>query len=193
MPAIPRLDEHDTALLVVDVQERLMPTLASAEALVENVLVLVEMAEALGLPAIVTEQYPRGLGPTVGSIARRLGPSVRRVTKSRFSALVPEVEDALGAWRRSEVLVCGIEAHVCVLQTVLDLTASGRTAFVATDAVTAGQTWQIAPALRRMERAGAVPTGVLSAMYELLGTKEHPAFATCLALAKRIRPLPARP
>jgi nicotinamidase-related amidase len=85
------------------------------------------------------------------------------------------------------VLVCGVEAHVCVLQTVLDLQAGGRQAFVCTDAVSASQRDQIQPALARMGAAGAVMTGVLSAMYELLGDCANENFRACLELAKSIQ------
>jgi len=184
---VPRLVADDVAVLVIDVQERLLPTIVNGEAVAHNAGVLLAVADALDLPAVATEQYPRGLGRTVEAVARHLRPDAPRVEKTRFSALVPDVESFLLTTRRQTVLVAGIEAHVCVLQTVLDLLASGRQAFVVTDAVSAGQGGQVAPALRRMERAGAVPTGVLSATYELLGDKEHPAFARCLALAKSLR------
>jgi hypothetical protein len=85
------------------------------------------------------------------------------------------------------VLVCGVEAHVCVLQSVLDLVAAGWTVFYATDAISSGQVDQVAPAFRRMERAGALPTGTLGAMYELMGDAAHPAFKDILALAKQVQ------
>ena len=97
------------------------------------------------------------------------------------------VIDQFQAWNRGSVLVCGIEAHVCVLQSVLDLQESGRQCFVCTDAVSSSQREQIGPALTRMERAGAVSTGVMSALYELLIDSSHPAFKACLDLAKAIR------
>lgn len=183
---IPRLDVKDTTLLVIDVQERLLPTLPRPQALAQNCGVLLAAAEVLDLPAIVTEQYPRGLGPTVPEVTRRMPPGTPRIEKTRFSALVPEVAQQLDASGRRSVLVCGIEAHICVLQTVLDLQAGGYQAFVATDAVSAGQAHQIPPAFARMQAAGAVLTGVLSAMYELLRDKQHPAFGRCLELAKAV-------
>jgi nicotinamidase-related amidase len=96
------------------------------------------------------------------------------------------VHDQLLDWRRTSVLICGVEAHVCVLQTVLDLQASGRQAFVCTDAVSASQHEQIQPAYQRMTRAGASLTGVLSAMYELMEDSTHPSFRACLELAKAV-------
>ena len=109
-----------------------------------------------------------------------------RIEKTRFSAAVEIVLDLLQSWRRTSVLLCGIEAHVCIMQTALDLQAAGRQCFVVSDAISATQTDQIAPALRRMEAAGAVTTGVMSAMYELLADARHPARRACVELAKAI-------
>ncbi|HRP64374.1 MAG TPA: isochorismatase family protein, partial [Phycisphaerales bacterium] len=104
----------------------------------------------------------------------------------RVSALLERVDQHLIRWNRRSVLIAGVEAHVCVLQTVLDLHATGRQCFVCTDAVSAGQRHQIPHALRRMERAGAVLTGVLSALYEMLADSTHPSFRACLSLAKEL-------
>jgi nicotinamidase-related amidase len=183
---VQRLTISSTALLVIDVQDRLMPTIHRAERLVNNCTVLCRAAPVLGVPVIATEQYVRGLGPTVPQVRASLPDGALVVQKTRFSAAVDEVRTALRAQARPNVLVCGIEAHVCVLQTVLDLCAGGWNVFCATDAISAGQANQIDPAFRRMERAGAVPTGVLSALYELMGDAEHPKFKECLGLAKQV-------
>lgn len=183
---IPRMTTADTALLVIDMQERLLPTIVDREKLITNCAILLSMAGELRLPAMVTEQYVKGLGRTVDEVAAAMPDPSQRVEKTCFSGLIDLVDERISEWRRPNILVCGIEAHVCVLQTVLDLQASGRQAWVATDAISASQRDQIAPALRRMERAGAVPTGVLSAMYELMGDSRHPAFKACLTLAKRV-------
>jgi len=111
----------------------------------------------------------------------------RRVEKTQFSALVDVVEERLQGWARDSVIICGIEAQICVLQTVLDLQAAGRQCFVCIDAVSASQREQVRPAFDRMSRAGAVMTGVISVMYELLGDAKHPGFRSCLDLAKMIQ------
>ena len=183
---IARLVPDRAVLLVVDIQQRLMPTLTDAGRLTANSAALLRMADALSVPVVVTEQNPRGLGPTVEEVARELPSSAMRVEKTVFSAFVEEVKSTLLGLGRPEVLVCGIEAHVCVLQSVLDLLANGFRPFVVTDAISAGQRDQIAPALRRMEAAGAVPTGVVSAMYELMHDARHPAFRRCLEVAKGV-------
>jgi nicotinamidase-related amidase len=183
----PRLHTNDTALLVIDVQDRLMPTLIDRDRLINNCALLLRMAGELAMPYLVTEQNPRGLGRTVQTVAAAMADQSRRIEKTRFSACIDLVEQQLDAWSKGTVLVCGIEAHVCVLQTVLDLHATGRQCFVCTDAISASQREQIAPAIRRMERAGAIMTGVMSAMYELLADSSDPRFRTCLDLAKSIR------
>lgn len=183
---IPRLDITSAAVLVIDVQERLMPTIVDRAKIESNCALLLQMARELDLPAMVTEQYVKGLGRTVDTVARAMTDPSWRIEKTQFSALIDLVDERLTEWRRPLVLVAGVEAHVCVLQTVLDLQATGRQAFVVTDAVSAGQRDQIAPALQRMTRAGAVLTGVVSAMYELMQDARHPAFRACLELAKQV-------
>ncbi len=183
---IPRLQIDRVALLVIDLQERLLPTIVDRHQVVRNAEILIRMAELLELPYLVTEQYPAGLGRTVESIAAAMPDRSQRVEKTRFSALVDVVEERLARWRRTQIILCGVEAHVCVLQTALDLQASGRQCFVCVDAVSASQREQIQPACQRMTRAGAVLTGVISVMYELLGDSRHPAFRGCLELAKRV-------
>ena len=183
---IPRLRAEDTALLVIDLQEKLMPTIVDRQQVTNNAAVLIRMAEVLQMPYLITEQYPLGLGRTVETVANAMPDRSRRVEKTRFSAMVDVVEDELRRWRRSSVIVCGVEAHVCVLQTVLDLHATGRQAFICTDAVSASQREQIGHAFDRMSAAGAIRTGVLSILYELLGDSTHRHFGACLELAKAV-------
>jgi len=183
---IPRLRIDDTALIVVDVQERLMPSIVDRHRVIANSAILVRMATELGMPHVVTEQYPRGLGRTVQDITSAMADQSRRIEKTRFSAVIELVQQQLDGWNRGTVLLAGVEAHVCVLQTALDVLAGGRQCFVCSDAVSASQHDQIPHAIRRWERAGAVTTGVLSAMYELLGDARHEAFEACLELAKAV-------
>jgi nicotinamidase-related amidase len=189
---IPRLRPDACSLLVIDVQERLLPTIADGEAIAHNCGLLAAGAAALGLPILVTEQYVKGLGPTVAAITGRLPPRTPRVEKTRFSAVVPETERFLREHRRPSVLVCGVEAQVCVLQTTLDLLARGWSVFLATDAISSGQPDQIGPALARMHAAGATFSGTLGALYELVGDAADPRFKAILPLAKDVRP-PRRP
>ncbi|MEY3022247.1 MAG: hypothetical protein RIS86_1445 [Planctomycetota bacterium] len=185
---IPRLALERTALLVIDVQERLLPTIHDADRVVANCAAALELSRALGLPAIVTEQYVKGLGHSAPAISTAAAGHATVVEKTRFSALVPEVAALLSARRCDDVLICGVEAHVCVQQTVLDLLATGRQPWLLTDAISAGRPDQIAPAFRRQERAGAIPSGVLGAAYEILGDASHPLFKAVLGLVKTLVP-----
>jgi len=173
---------------VIDVQDRLLPTIFDGERVVANCTSALEVARVLGLPAIVTEQYTKGLGHSAPAIAAAAAGHAKVFEKTRFSALIPEVDALLSARRCDDVLICGVEAHVCVQQTVLDLLATGRQPFLLTDAISAGRPDQIMPAFRRMERAGATPSGVLGAAYELLGDASHPQFRAVLGVVKTLRP-----
>lgn len=185
--AISRLHPDTTVLIVIDIQEHLVSTIIDRDRLVTNSAIMLRVASELGIPYFVTEQYPQGLGRTVDEIATAMTDPSRRVEKTRFSAAVDVITDQLATWRRSSVIICGIEAQVCVLQTVLDLQHLGYHCFLCTDAISAGQHGQIAPAIRRMERAGAIPSGVLSIMYELMGGSKHSSFRALLELAKQVK------
>ncbi len=184
---IPRLSPSNTVLLVIDIQEAFAGHIDDLERVATNASILGRAARALSIPVIVTEHYPKGLGRTLAEVREALPAGTPTFEKTRFSAAVPEVNHALLRLGRPNVLLCGLEAHVCVMQSALDLLAAGIQSFHATDAIGAGQPMQIAPAFRRMERSGSVPTGTLAAIYEWLGDATHPAFRECLALAKMVR------
>jgi nicotinamidase-related amidase len=184
---IPRLRIDDAALLVVDMQERLLPTIVDADRVIDNCAITLRLAAELGFPYLVTEHCPGNLGRTVEPIQEAMVDRSARVEKTRFSAAIDLVQDQLRAWRRTNVLIGGIEGHVCVLQSVLDLQAAGRQCFVLSDAVGCSQPSQLPFALRRMEAAGAIITGVMSTLYELLTDARHPSLRACIELAKQIR------
>ena len=143
-----------SALLLVDLQERLQPAINEAAQVLEASLWLTRVAQRLDVPVICTEQYPRGLGPTL-PVLRGLLPDGCVVEKIHFSAVA---EGSL--WRgsggdRAQFVVAGTEAHVCVLQTVLDLLAAGRRVFVVEDAVGSRRSADKALALARMRSHGA--------------------------------------
>lgn len=183
--AIPRLHSEDTVLLVIDIQERLMPTIDDRADLLATVGVLADFAGLLEIPIAVTEQYVRGLGSTVDALESPLR-DAPRFEKTRFSGVVPEVLEHLRGHRRPNVLVCGIEAHVCVLQTTLDLVAAGFVPWLVTDGISGSDRSQMGVAIDRMVGAGAIRTGAMSAIYEILGDASHPGFKQALELAKRL-------
>lgn len=184
---IPRLRIDDTLLLVIDIQERFAQSVHGWEPLVHNAAILCRAMGALGVPAIATEQNPKGLGHTVGSVREALPAGTPMFTKTRFSSVTPEVASAIAGLHRGTVLVCGIEAHVCVLQTTLDLLAGGRQVFLASDCISAAQPAQVPHAFARMQRAGAITSGALSAIYELMGDAAHPRFKACLEMVKGLQ------
>ena len=182
------LDPAATALLVVDVQERFRDAIPEFDVMVAACVRLARTFRLLGLPIIVTEQYPKGLGHTVREIAEALreGSSQQVVLeKTTFSSFGCEgVPEKLRELRSCSVLVSGIETHVCVNQTVHDLLHERYSVHVAADAVRSRHALDHASALRKMERSGAVLTTAEMAAFELMRDARHPRFKEVQALFK---------
>ena len=174
MPHPTQMSAADTALLVIDVQEKLLPLIPDARAVVRNAAFLVDAAKLLGMPVQATEQYPRGLGATAPELAARLP---ERPDKTAFSCCaIPAVVEALHRGACPKVVLAGLETHVCVLNTALDLLALDFRVYVAIDAVGARFRVDHATALRRMEQAGAVLTTSEGCVFEWVGGAGHPRF-----------------
>jgi nicotinamidase-related amidase len=169
------LERGRTALVVIDVQEAFAKAVEGFEQVARQSAILVRGAAALGLPVIVTEQYPRGLGDTVEEVREALGEDAPRLPKTVFSAARAEGFDLAG---RDQVLVCGIETHVCVNQTVHDLLGQGVEAHVAVDAFGSRSAANRELGLRKMAESGAIPTSVETALFELLGAAGSDEFKT---------------
>jgi nicotinamidase-related amidase len=163
--SVGKLHPERAALLVIDVQEAFRKVVPAFDDVARASAALVRGAEAVGVPISVTEQYPQGLGSTAPEVADALPADVEPIEKVCFSA--PEAGFELGG--REQVLVCGIEAHVCVNQTVLDLLAKGVEVHVAHDAVASRFEENQEIALNKAARAGAVITSVETALFELVG------------------------
>jgi nicotinamidase-related amidase len=163
------LARERTALVVVDVQEAFRPY-ASFASVAKSCAKLVQGARIMGLPALVSEQYPKGLGHTAQEVGLE---EERRIEKSVFSAARAEGFDLEG---REQAVVCGIETHVCVSQTVHDLLERGVEVHVPADAVGSRHEIDYERGLERMERAGAVVTTVEAALFELLESAGAPEF-----------------
>ena len=161
-----KLDPQRAALVVIDVQEAFRKAVPGFDRVATATAALVQGAEATGVPIVVTEQYPKGLGRTVPEIAEHLPPGVEPVEKVCFSAPEAEGFDLPG---RDQALVCGIEAHVCVNQSVLDLLEEGIEVHVAEDAVGSRFEENKKVGLKKAEGAGAVITSVETALFELVG------------------------
>ena len=161
-----KLDPERTALVVIEVQEGFRKALPSFEQVAQATAALVKGAKAVGIPILVTEQYPKGLGKTVPEVAAEFPDGLAPIEKTCFSAPEAEGFDLAG---RDQALVCGIEAHVCVNQTALDLLDRQVEVHVARDAVGSRFDDNREIGLAKAERAGAVITSVETALFELVG------------------------
>lgn len=175
----------DSALLVVDIQEKFLPVIAEPKRLVSKAKALIQTAALLDFPIMVTEQYPKGLGPTVEELLDVLPAGAARLGKTSFGCLGdPKIVNHLKSLGRKQVIVCGIESHVCVNQTVHQLIEAGYETHLVEDAVSSRSPENRDLGIRKMEAAGAVPAGVESVLFELMGDAKHPKFKTIQALIK---------
>jgi nicotinamidase-related amidase len=180
------MNRDDTALLVVDVQAKLLPLIAGHQRLVWNIGRLIDGAKVLGLPTAATEQYPQGLGPTAAELAPRLGtiPGKLAFSCGECGELFAGLQ-ARGIWK---ILVCGIETHVCVGQTVHDLLGEGFRVYVPADAVAARGQLDHEIALRRMDSAGATLTTTEAALFEWCQRAGTPEFKAISQLVRQSPP-----
>ena len=174
------LDRGRAALVVVDVQEAFRPAVLDFDRVAAGAATLVRGARILGLPVVVTQQYPKGLGTTVPELAEHLD-GIEPLDKVCFSAAAAEGFDLQG---RDQALICGIESHVCVSQTAHDLLDRGVQVHVARDAVTSRTEENRDLGLDKMEGSGAIVTSVETALFELLGAAGTDEFKQVQALVK---------
>jgi nicotinamidase-related amidase len=172
---VPRLTAADSVLVVIDIQDRLLAKIPTAAALVRNTAFLLDAAALLCVPAVGTEQYPKGLGPTTAEIARRLPVSPPAKTAFSCCGAAGFLSDLRGLGR-SSVVLAGMETHVCVLHTALDLLDAGFTVYIPADALASRAAIDHDTALRRLERAGAVPTTAEAVAFEWVADSSHPQF-----------------
>ncbi|MEH3144725.1 MAG: isochorismatase family protein [Methylobacterium frigidaeris] len=177
---MPLLSRARSSLLVIDLQARLMPAIADGAGVAGQAARLVRGAETLGVPVLLTEQNPKGLGATVPELGAGTHPVL---AKREFSATLAEGFSA-HLPERPQVVVAGCEAHVCVLQTVAGLIGSGRRVFVVEDAVGSRAPASKAAALRRMAAHGAEIVTVEMVLFEWLESAADPSFRDVLALVK---------
>jgi len=175
---------HDTVLMMIDVQEQLAPQVQNSPALVAQTRILVDAARILEIPLLVTEQYPEGIGPTLPELKALLG-NTPIISKRTFSCCrEPRVMTILETLQRRQILICGIETHVCVFQTAADLVERGYQVQVAADAVSSRTEANKILGLTRIQQAGGAITSVESAIFELLETSACPEFKQILQLIK---------
>jgi nicotinamidase-related amidase len=179
-----RLDRERSVLVVVDVQEAFRPAVMEFDRVVNNVATLVQGARILEIPLLVTEQYPKGLGQTVPEVSRHLD-GIEPIEKVCFSAAASEeFAERLSGTGRGQVLLSGIESHVCVNQTADDLLSAGKEVHVAQDAVSSRTDANRDLGLHKMEHSGAVITSVETALFELLREAGTPEFKEIQKLVK---------
>jgi nicotinamidase-related amidase len=182
MPHATQLMVDEATLLVIDVQEKLLAKIPDAARLVANIAFLIDGAKLLDVPATATEQYPKGLGPTAPELAKRLP---ERPEKTAFSCCaIPSVIEGFRRQKRSRIILAGIESHVCVLNTALDLLALDFRVYLPIDAVASRFAVDHETALRRLEKAGAILTTVETALFEMTGGAAHPRFKQISALVQ---------
>jgi nicotinamidase-related amidase len=180
------LEAERCALLVVDIQEKLLPPIFQKEQLVRNSQLLIRAAGVMKIPAIVSTQYAKGLGKTVPEVASLL-PETEAIDKNLFSCFGSDVFCALLKrlpGNRNTLLLCGMESHICVMQTALAALREGYIVHVASDAVSSRTEWNWKIGLERMRAAGAVISSTEMMVYELMRSSASVAFKEMLPYLK---------
>lgn len=179
-----KLRKNDTAVLVIDYQEKLMPAMHNRDAFVSRTRVLLEGLKVLGIPAIVSEQYPQGLGSTIPEIKEVLG-VVPYMAKTTFSCMDNAgIRTAIKTLNCNNIIICGSETHICVLQSAIDLLAMGKNVLIAEDCVGSRTEHEMQVALRRAEEEGARISTTETILFELLGNAQDAEFKTISKLIK---------
>jgi nicotinamidase-related amidase len=180
-----RLSPENSVLVVIDVQERLLPAIQNQQQIVFNVRRLLEGAQVFDVPVVVSEQYPQGLGDTVKELTPYIPKETAVLSKKSFSIYDNEsIRTEIDSRKRSQIILCGVEAHVCVLQSAFDLLRTGYEVYIVADAVGSRFIIDQETALRRYETSGMTLTTVESLLFEWCRTAEHPQFKEVSRLAK---------
>lgn len=180
------LEADQCALVVVDIQEKLLPPIFNKEQLLKNSQLLIRLANIVKIPVIMSTQYAKGLGNTVPAISSLL-PSHDAIDKLQFSCFGSDVFCSVlkrMPGNRNTILLCGMETHICVMQTALGGLREGYLVHVASDAVGSRSEWNWKVGLGRMQAAGAVISSTEMIMYELLRSSGSPAFKELLPYLK---------
>ncbi len=179
------LSREDAALLVIDMQEAFRNKISDFSETAARIALVSHAVQLLDVPIIVTEQYSKGLGETANEIRAVLPPTAKTIDKTAFSSCgAQSFESELIELRALNILVCGIEAHICVNQTVHDLLAGGYRVHFLTDCITARAQQNKNVAFMKMQQSGAVPTTTEMALFELLRDATHAQFKTIQNLIK---------
>jgi len=178
------LKSEKTALLIIDIQERILPVINNYQRVLDNTMKLIKGFKIIGLPIYYTEQYPKGLGPTVSSITEELG-DLKPFDKMSFSCSgAGDLFEEFKKKNLSQIVICGIESHVCVQQTVLDLIENRIQVNLAADAVSSRKEIDYNTSLERMRQHGAEVTTTESILFELLNICGTPQFKDISKIVK---------
>ncbi len=179
------LDRNRTALVVIDVQEAFRNAVPDFSNVASNISLMLRGAQLLQVPVIITEQYPHGLGPTAEEIRLSWPDNQEIIEKTAFSSCgAPAFTERLTQLGVKHVLVCGLEAHVCVNQTVHDLLAAGYTVHLLTDCIGSRFEHNKQAGLAKMQQSGALPSSIEMALFELLRDARHEQFKAVQKLIK---------
>lgn len=179
------LDPARTALAVIDMQEAFRGKISDFAEVAARIALVTHAAQLLDVPVIITEQYPRGLGHTANEIMTVMPDGYEAVEKTAFSSCgAQDFLSRLDVAGVRHVLICGIEAHICVNQTTHDLLARGFTVHLLTDCIAARTAQNKQTALAKMQQSGALPTSTEMALFELLRDAKHEQFKTIQKLIK---------
>lgn len=177
---------ENCCFFLYDIQERFLPVITSVDSVIVNAKRLAMASQILNVPLVVTEQYPKGLGKTADEIP--IGHAKIVVEKTKFTMVVPEVEAVMEEMQAKQIVVFGVETHVCVQQTVIDLLKRGFEVFVVADASSSRSQTDRTFALERLRGAGAIITTTESILFQLIADKQHPSFKEIQSLIKTLPP-----
>lgn len=178
------LDRKECLLLIVDVQEKLVNML-DKNVVVTRTATLTKAAKILGIPTIVTEQYPKGLGNTVAAVKQSLDPGAKTIEKSAFSVLRESgFADLLKSYNKKQIVICGIETHICVHQTAAELLEEGYDVYVVKDACASRNKYEFKQGIERMQENGAKISCLEIVLFEWLRSAKNPHFKEVQALIK---------
>lgn len=177
------LKQEETILMIIDIQERLVPAMKYGKKVIDNTNILISAAQKLGIPVIGTEQYPKGLGTTVSEISVNVDKDLF-YEKMSFSGYTEEIRLALNSIGRKKVIITGMESHVCVFQTVRDLLENGYQVFVAEDAVCSRAKENHKNGLFLMDKMGAITSNTETILFDLLKVSGTPTFKELSKLIK---------
>lgn len=179
-----RINAEDTVAIVVDFQEKLVQAMEDNDSVISKAEVLIKGLNEIGVPCIVSQQYTKGLGPTVPPIAQALG-NFNPIEKTEFSCYQnAELKSAIEGCGKKTALICGVEAHICVLQTIIDMKAAGYNVVMVQDCVASRSNKDKDIAVKRASQEGAFITTCEAVLFELIKGSSSPHFKTISKLVK---------